>query len=245
ALERLGAHRVKGVTQLGLGFAIGFQAFGVDGAIPVDRALQARVARTGREPANHGADGEAENQRDADGNDIDGHEYRIGCHVVQALKSTLIATTRTAATRQEAATLPRAPRHPCSSRQHPARRGGPRDRRRSVAARDAPRSAPRAACRRSRRSPARPLHVLPRAQPSAPQGAHGSPARTAAATETAPPNQCRAWRRRGEPSRDRARGDSTGNTGSATTARFRGPSPRDTPDTTPWGVCLPARLPGN
>src|SRR5262249_20182840 len=145
----------------------------------------------------------------ADGNDSNGHEYRIGPRTVQVLRSTLTATIRTAATPQEAATLRHAPPHPCALRRYPVRRGAPRARRQSAAAPAGPRFALDAACRRTRRRPAGPPRARGPALLSVRRVARDSPARRAVATGIAPQIPCRDWQPRARPVRARVPADST------------------------------------
>ncbi len=72
-LQRFGAQRLERVAQRGFGVLVRLEALGVDGAIPFELGEETRLRRTGREPADERADGEADHQRDDQESGFDGH----------------------------------------------------------------------------------------------------------------------------------------------------------------------------
>ena len=76
-LEGVGAERLERVAQLAFGVLIRLQPLGVDGAFFFELGLEAGVLGPRREPADDHArgyaDGESDDQRDAEGNGVDGH----------------------------------------------------------------------------------------------------------------------------------------------------------------------------
>jgi len=74
--ERVGAERPKRVAQPCLGDLERLQALGRHGAIFLQFALQTSLSGAAGQPADNRAEHEAKRQREGDGGEFDGHEYR-------------------------------------------------------------------------------------------------------------------------------------------------------------------------